>query len=134
MYAPDTRLLSSLVASIALYLPDLRHLNLRYCYKISDKAVEAICDSLVKLESLNLSQCVKISDAAIARIASSLVLLQELRLWGCSRLTADAVSLTIRCLPALKLLDIRSPEVSKPVLGMSCGLSVLRKPNAVCIL
>lgn len=122
------------MTSIALYLPELRDLNLRYCYKLSDKAVEAICASLVKLESLNLSQCAKITDAAIERIACSLVQIQELRLWGCSKLTADAVYLALRCLPMLKLLDIRSPEVCKPVLSLPCGLSSLSKPNSVCIL
>lgn len=108
-----------------LHLPDLKDLNLRYCYKISDRAVETICTSLVKLEHLNLSQCSKITDISILRIVASLAFLKELRLWGCTKLTSASVYAISIGLPSLTLVDIRSRDKLEAVIGGPTALKFL---------
>ena len=103
--------------SIAENLPELKDLNLRYCYKISDASVHAICENLPLLSKLNLSQCSRITDAAIWNLANSLLCIKELRLWGCMKLTCTSVLAITTKLPTLNLVDIRSRDKFEAVIG-----------------
>ncbi|RHX98967.1 hypothetical protein DYB25_013143 [Aphanomyces astaci] len=73
---------------IAANVPTLEHLNMRYCYKLTDGGVASICASLGRLKTLDLSQCPRITDAAVRAISTSLPLLQHLKLWSCRQLTS----------------------------------------------
>lgn len=117
--------LTRLIAAIAAALPKLKDLNLRYCYKLSDKSVATICESLPLLETLNLSQCSRITDAAILRIVASLGCLKELRLWGCAKLTSAAVYAISSGMPSLSLVDIRSRDKFEAVIGGPTALKFL---------
>lgn len=114
-----------LVAVIATALPKLKDLNLRYCYKVSDKSVDVICDSLPHLENLNLSQCSRVTDAAILRVVASLRYLKELRLWGCTKLTLASVLAISAGMPSLNLVDIRSRDKFEAVIGGPTALKFL---------
>ncbi|KAJ0402691.1 hypothetical protein ATCC90586_009468 [Pythium insidiosum] len=107
----------ALVRVIAGHLPLLRELNIRYCYKVSDAGVDAITQQLLNLEVLNLSQCNKITDMSITHIVARLKKLKELRLWGCSKLTTSSVVAISEGLPSLALVDIRSQDKVKAVIG-----------------
>ncbi|GLD93534.1 hypothetical protein PINS_up002126 [Pythium insidiosum] len=119
----------ALVHVIAGSLPQLRELNVRYCYKVTDAGVDAITQQLVNLEVLNLSQCNKITDVSIVRIVSRLKKLKELRLWGCAKLTTASVEAICEGLPSLALVDIRSQDKVKAVIGGPAALNMLVHPR-----
>lgn len=67
--------------------PQLNHLHLRYCKKITDVGVNAIANSMRRLYSLDLSFCSRISAAAIVELLELRHdTLTELRLQNCSQL------------------------------------------------
>jgi hypothetical protein len=72
---------------LAQTVPQLNHLHLRYCKKITDKGINAVANSMQRLHSLDLSFCSRITSAAILDL---LVIRQdslaELRLQSCSHL------------------------------------------------
>lgn len=110
---------------VAQQLPYLEDLNLRYCYKISNQSVDALCASVPRLRTLNLSQCSKITDVAILRMVECMTVLRELRLWGCTKLTSAAVCAISTGMPSLTLVDIRSRDKFGAVIGGDTALQVL---------
>ncbi|RHY23906.1 hypothetical protein DYB32_009034 [Aphanomyces invadans] len=102
-------MLDTIAQSIAVTLPTLEHLNLRYCYKLSDDGVRAMCSSLVALKTLDLSQCPRITDAAVCAISESLHHLQNLNLLNCRQVTLS------RTLPHLNLAGLRRHNALVPI-------------------
>lgn len=72
---------------LAQNVPQLNHIHLRYCKKITDKGISAIADSMQHLFSLDLSFCSRISSRAILNLLEVRQdTLAELRLHSCSHL------------------------------------------------
>jgi len=73
--------------SIANYLPQLKHLHLRYCLRLTDQGVNAIASSMPDLYSLDLSFCTKVTISALFGLLELRGRsLAELRLQGCNQL------------------------------------------------
>ena len=73
----------------------LTTLNLTYCSKITDAALEAVGSGCPQLTSLNLSGCRNITDAAVVAVASGCKQLSSLTLGGCNKITDAAVLLMV---------------------------------------
>jgi hypothetical protein len=68
--------------------PQLNHLHLRYCKKVTDNGVNAIAASMSNLFSLDLSFCTRINMASIVSLLEMRrSTLSELRLQSCHQLT-----------------------------------------------
>jgi Leucine Rich repeat len=71
----------------AQYLPQLHHLHLRYCRRITDAGVNAIAHNMKGLYSLDLSFCTQVTISAIVNLLEIRGdCLAELRLMGCKNL------------------------------------------------
>lgn len=55
--------------TLALYCPNVEHLDLSDCKKISDISINAISRHCSKLLSINLESCVNISDMSLKAIS-----------------------------------------------------------------
>ena len=72
---------------MAQNVPQLNHLHLRYCKKITDVGVNAITSSMLNLYSLDLSFCSRVTSASILELLEiRRDTLVELRLQNCSHL------------------------------------------------
>lgn len=72
---------------IANSAPQLRHLHLRYCKRITDTGINAITHSISNLYSLDLSFCSRITSTSIFNLLECRYdSLSELRLKNCTRL------------------------------------------------
>lgn len=80
-----------LEVGVAEKLPNIVHLHLRYCKRLTDAAVIAITKSMPNMYSLDLSFCTRITVQSISNlleIRSST--LSELRLRNCHQLSINA--------------------------------------------
>jgi hypothetical protein len=72
---------------ITQYVPQLNHLHLRYCQKITDTGLRIIADRMQDLYALDLSFCTKVTVSGIYHLLETRGdVLAELRLWGCRML------------------------------------------------
>jgi Leucine Rich repeat len=98
--------------TLTRHVPQLHHLSLRYCKRITDRSVEALAEYLPDLQTLDLSFCTRITVASLSTLLQVRGhVLTELRLWQCrprgqgSRLIRVLQSLHHDC--ALVVLDLR---------------------------
>ena len=70
----------------------LTTLNLTYCSKITDAALEPVASGCKQLTKLNLAYCSNITDAAVVAVASGCPQLSSLSLFGCHKITQAAKS------------------------------------------
>jgi len=85
------RLSDRAVETIASRLSRLQHLSLCYVFRVTDIALQAISKSLSDLRSLDVSHCLKITDLGISKIVDNLLELSELRLCSCKQFTSETV-------------------------------------------
>jgi hypothetical protein len=98
--------------TLVRHVPQLQHLSLRYCKRITDQSVEALAAGLPDLQTLDLSFCTRLSVAALATLLRLRGhVLTELRLWRCRlRGTAGPLARAIQSLTqdcALCVMDLR---------------------------
>ena len=67
--------------------PQLVLLDLRQCFQVTDKTLEAVGARCVRLQSLLLSRCHRVSDRGLAALAEGCPKLQTLYLNGCFQIT-----------------------------------------------
>ena len=79
----------------------LTTLNLTYCSKITDAALEAVASGCKQLTKLNLAYCSNITDAAVVAVASGCKQLTTLNLHSCSNITDAAVQAVVSVCPHL---------------------------------
>lgn len=79
--------ISSAKIGIAQKLPQLAHLYMRYCKRLTDAGINAIANAMVNLYSLDLSFCTKLTRSSICNLLESRrETLSELRLQECRQL------------------------------------------------
>lgn len=107
-------------------MPQLHHLSLRYCKRLTDQSVDALAAGLPDLQTLDLSFCTnKISVAALATLLQVRgCVLTELRLWhgrprGPTGPLVRAIRSLLRHECALCVIDLRH-----------CSFLLLRGDNA----
>jgi hypothetical protein len=114
--------------AIASQLTSLRHLNLRYLPRITDRGFVALIRRLPHLATLNLSHCPRLSSIALDTLSGSPDLcssLRVLRLWDCkgaSRLGVLRAAHRLGRRGRLELLDVRGCDApSDDVLSVLNG-------------
>lgn len=80
---------------LAHYVPNLAHLHLRYCKRVTDTGINAITESMQNIYSLDLSFCTRISISSIFNLLEIRSdTLSELRLQNCHQLSIATSSQT----------------------------------------
>lgn len=103
------------------HVPQLQHLSLRYCRRITDDSVDAITERLVDLQTLDLSFCTKVTIASLITLLEARGrILTELRLQQC-RLDGSgnqfiAVLRSLQQELSLSVLDVRRCAMLDPTL------------------
>lgn len=81
----------------------LKSLSLSSC-QISDEGLEKLT-KMHHLEVLNIGQCSKISDKGLEMLANELVNLQSIDLYGCTKITSKGIDIIMK-LPKLKSVNL----------------------------
>lgn len=84
----------------------LRILDLTFCARLTDRAVEKIVDAAPRLRNLVLAKCRNITDAAVYAIARLGKNLHYLHLGHCIHLTDDAVKRLAKSCNRLRYIDL----------------------------
>jgi len=102
------------ILNLAQNAPNLTSLNLYGCFKITDKALQALSTlptggkSLLK--KLNLSMCRNVTDAGLKHLLEGKKncsgTLQSLNLYDCTRITNNGIILIGQKCPRLKFLEV----------------------------
>ncbi|KAH9621539.1 hypothetical protein KSS87_005866 [Heliosperma pusillum] len=79
----------SAVESIANFCHDVRELDLRKSFKLTDRSLHVLAHGCPNLTKLNISGCTAFNDSGIAYLTSFCKKLKSLNLCGCVRATTD---------------------------------------------
>ena len=72
---------------LSKHCPQLNHLHLRYCKKLTDDGIDAVANAMQNLYSLDLSFCTRVSSSCLLRLLEQRQdTLTELRLQNCTQL------------------------------------------------
>lgn len=119
--------------SICQQAPELHHLMLRYCMRVTDAGVQAIAHSLRSLFSLDLSCCPNVTSASLAELlllsASHLAELRIARCRGLDLATRPEIHRRYRHHPPGEMGDagnvilkaLRRPDCRLSLLDVSTG-------------
>jgi len=102
------------IVQLAQYAPNLTSLNLYGCFKITDKALQALSTHTTGekslLKKLNLSQCRNITDAGLRHLLEGKKncsgTLESLHLYDCARISNQGIILIGGKCPRLKVLEV----------------------------
>ncbi|KAG5681204.1 hypothetical protein PVAND_010661 [Polypedilum vanderplanki] len=81
----------------------LKSLSLSSC-QISDEGLEKL-GKMHELEVLNVGQCSKITDKGLETLANELANLQSIDLYGCTKITSKGIDIIMK-LPKLKSVNL----------------------------
>ena len=87
-------------------LEDLRHLDLSYCFKLTDSAIAGIVAHAPKLQELFLTGCVELTDKSLESIAKLGLYLDILSLGHVEKVTDLGIVKMVRACTRLKSVDI----------------------------
>lgn len=99
------KLTDSSVASLGKCCSSLENLDIGRCRYITDASISSISLGCPHLQALNLSYCNQITGAALAILAQQCSSLQRLYLIGCEQITGDTIEALRKAHPNL---DIRN--------------------------
>ncbi|CAL1700188.1 unnamed protein product [Somion occarium] len=87
-------------------LRDLRHLDLSYCYKLTDNAIAGAVAHAPKIQYLNLTGCVEMTDKSLESISKLGQSLDVVSLGHVESVTDKGVVTFARACPRLKSIDL----------------------------
>jgi hypothetical protein len=111
------------ISAITDNAPGLRCLNLGGCFRLTDDAVELICDNLPNLVHLNIATT-KVTDAGLAEIGEKLRWMATLNIFCCASITDEGVKNCVRGLQHLTSANVRG--AGDPVFTFVIGATIKR--------
>lgn len=95
------------IESVAKGCPNLKELNLRYCFQLNDECLKVIGAMLSNIKTLKLGACTKITTDGIIFIANGCKAIEVLDLYYCKKVTAEGVANFAKQCNRIKELNLR---------------------------
>lgn len=119
--------------SVTRYVPQLQHLQLRYCKYLTDQSIYRIAENLPQLYSLDLSFCSLLtSPALIVLLERQPTVLTELSLRSCGHQCVNSALWNVAVPSSLAMLDVRGcgrAVVDSVGDFAECGVGVFSRPS-----
>jgi hypothetical protein len=120
------------LANLAISCTAITHLDLSWCYGVTDEGVANLATGCTSITTLKLFQCNRITDAGLARLATGCVAITTLDLCHCVQIT-DLASLATRCNSITKLNICRTMITDKALASLATGCATITGLNlSVC--
>ncbi|EPZ35259.1 RmlC-like jelly roll fold domain-containing protein [Rozella allomycis CSF55] len=94
------------INTVSHFSPHTKHLTLRLCYQINDKAIIDSADFLENLETIDLHSCWDITNVGVSYLAQKCGLLKSINLSNCRKIDDDAIHALLLNAPLIESMSL----------------------------